>query len=125
METNKLEQRYIIARALQASIFRLCFYTKNANLSEGMDEKARVKKSYYKANYGYRITNKISIFSVNQSLSLLSKAMINSEKFDSFEIMEVKGLSLKPFEIYAERVVTFLEKVIFYKSHSRKNLKIY
>jgi len=125
VETNKLEQRYIIARALQASIFRLCFYTKNANLSEGMDEKARVKKSYYKANYGYRITNKISIFSVNQSLSLLSKAMINSEKFDSFEIMEVKGLSLKPFEIYAERVVTFLEKVIFYKSHSRKNLKIY
>lgn len=37
--------------------------------------------------------------------------MINSEKFDSFEIMEVKGLSLKPFEIYTERVVTFLEKV--------------
>lgn len=76
-----------------------------------MDEKSRVKKSYYRANFGYRITNKISIFSANQSLSIISKAMINSEKADSFEIMEVKGLSLKPFEIFAERVVTFLEKV--------------
>lgn len=89
-------------------------------MTEKIDEKSRIKKSYYKANYGYRITNKISIFSPSQSLSLLSKAMINSEKADSFEIMEVKGLSLKQFEIFAERVVTFLEKVRKY-SDSLKN----
>jgi len=111
IENNKIEQRYIISRALKASVFRLCFYTKNANITEGMDEKAKIKKSYYKANFGYRITNNINIFSPEPKLAMISKAMINSEKFDSFEIIEVKGLSLKPFEIYAERVVTFLEKV--------------
>ena len=112
-ETNKLEQRYIISRPLQASVFRLCFFTRNSNLSEGNDEKSKVKQSSFRANFGYRITNNVTILSRDPKLGMVSKAMINSEKFDSFEIMEVKGLSLKPFEIYAERVVTFLEKVKF------------
>ena len=48
----------------------------------------------------------------NPKISFSNKTTINTENFNSFKITLVKGNSLKEFEIIADRVVKFLEKVI-------------
>lgn len=65
-----------------------------------------------KANYAFRITNYLDILNTNKKIPLIQKTSICSDKDNSFHVLEVNGLGLHEFEVYAERVVTFLEKVI-------------
>ena len=95
-EINKIEQRYIIARPLKATIFRLVFHTRNA-------------KSF-NANYAYRMTNELSIFDANPKISLTNKTTLNTQRNNSFDIQLIKGSGLLPYERQAEQLVQLLER---------------
>lgn len=98
MDNNKLEQRYVISKALKASITRLAYFSRNSKSS--------------KANYAFRITNNLDIFDPNPKISLVNKACLNSDKVNSFEVNLIKGDCLKEFEEMSKNIVMYLEKVL-------------
>lgn len=84
LDNNKLEQRFVISRAMRATILRLVFHTKNSDTNV--------------ANYAYRIMNHRNIFDPDQKKSLTNKTTINTEEQHSFSIQLVKGAGLKEYE---------------------------
>jgi hypothetical protein len=74
---------------MRGNIMRLCYFTKNSK-----DQKA---------NYGYHILNKDSIFvkDPKKSISLANKCCINTDKdrYFTFKLEMVKGAGLREFEI--------------------------
>ncbi|KAM3136909.1 hypothetical protein pb186bvf_010994 [Paramecium bursaria] len=96
IDNNKLEQRFVVSRALKATILRLVYYTKNSKTSI--------------ANFGYRIMNLLDEFDPNPKKSVTNKSCLNTEQLGSFTIQLVKGVGLKDYERVSDQVVTFLER---------------
>ena len=52
------------------------------------------------------------MFNRDPKIPINQKAKIDGENLDSYDIQNVKGMSLKSFEVCAEKVVRYLQKVI-------------
>lgn len=90
-------QRFILPKGFQATILRLVYHTGNSREN--------------KANYAFRIKNNLGLFDKNPKITQLHKCTLNSDKPYSFFVNELKGNSLKEYEITASRVVQYLERV--------------
>lgn len=99
MNQNVL-QRYVISRALKASIFRLAYYTSNS--------------TEQKANYGFRITNKVDILrrdtKKQYQMNYNTLAIYESEKPNIFDISKIQGKALDVYEKYAKNIVHYLQR---------------
>lgn len=66
LENNKLEQRFVVSRAMRATILRLVYFTKNSKSTT--------------ANFGFRIMNFRELYDPNPKKSLTNKTTINTEE---------------------------------------------
>jgi len=95
-ENNSMFQRFILPKGFQATILRLVYHTGNSREN--------------KANYAFRIKNNLGLFDKNPKITQLHKCTLNSDKPYSFFVNELKGNSLKEYELTASRVVHYLER---------------
>ncbi|KRX07210.1 hypothetical protein PPERSA_00367 [Pseudocohnilembus persalinus] len=114
LENNEILQQYIFAKPLKATIIRIMYYTRNSK--------------QMKANYGYRIMNRIPIFDKRTKRSMEQKCctILDSQKESdtynikvwpakaiqefSIEVSEVKGFGLGEYEKQTEELVKLIER---------------
>ena len=104
-DDNSLLQEFIYPRGPKACITRLVYYTRH--------------NKEMKANFGFKIRNKYELHMESDRLITEDLATVNKgedSKPFSFTDIKLHGVSLREFEVYAEELVQFIERVAALKS---------
>ena len=104
-DDNSLLQEFIYPRGPKACITRLVYYTRH--------------NKEMKANFGFKIRNKYELHMESDRLITEDLATVNKgedSKPFSFTDIKLHGVSLREFEVYAEELVQFIERVATLKS---------
>lgn len=97
-------QEYVYPRGQKASITRLVYFTKHSK--------------EMKSNFGFKLRNKYELDYESERLGIEDVATVNKgedSKMNSFTVNKLSGVSLIDYELNAEELVRFLERVLLNK----------